>query len=72
MNRCACALPKALKSLCEVSCIYREPNFQHLRCSLAKKTDVCVAPTCPKPCACPPRKEEMRQVQKKVTYVIHV
>jgi hypothetical protein len=72
MNRVACALPKVLKSLCESGCIYRDPNFKHLQCSLAKKTDVCVAPSCPKPCPCPPRNEEMRQVQKKITRIIHV
>jgi hypothetical protein len=69
MNRITCSLPKALKSLCESGCIYRDPNFKHIQCSLAKKTDVCVAPVCPKPCAC---KEEMRPVQKKDTYGVQV
>jgi hypothetical protein len=69
MKRVACALPKALKNLCESGCIYRDPAFKHLQCSLAKKTDVCVAPTCPKPCAC---EETMRPVQKKDAHGVQV
>lgn len=51
MNRASCIFPKAIKSICDSGCIYRERNFKHLRCPLAKKVDICAAP-CPIPCDC--------------------
>ena len=51
-----CCLPKALRSLCQTGCIYREPALKHLRCLQAKRTDICAA-TCQKPCPCEPKTE---------------
>lgn len=44
MNR-LCCLPRTLKNMCEMGCIYREKAFKHLACPVAlKNKEVCAAP----------------------------
>ncbi len=53
VNRTVCLLPKALKSLCETGCIYRDVALRHAACASARRTE-CAAPCHPEPCACFP------------------
>jgi hypothetical protein len=65
MKRTVCSLPKALRTLCESGCIYRERNFKHLQCPVNAKVATCVAP-CSPPCACKVSQKtqnEVRQLQ---------
>lgn len=66
-NRTICCLPKNLKSLCEMGCIYREKAFKQIGCPLAqKRKDSCVAPCSQEFCECwPPSKTEIREIVKK-------
>ena len=64
MNRC-CFLPKTIRSLCEMGCIYRDSTLKHLACPLSS-TRACAAP-CPEPCACTPKNERFEIVAIKVT-----
>ena len=43
----ACRLPSALKSFCEMGCIYRESTHRHLACRIARRID-CAAPCRPR------------------------
>jgi hypothetical protein len=53
LNRIACGLPTALKSLCETGCIFRDATLRHAACATALKTE-CAAPCYPEPCPCSP------------------
>jgi hypothetical protein len=45
MNRVNCCLPRNLKNMCEMGCIYREKVFKYMACPLAlKNKEVCVMP----------------------------
>jgi hypothetical protein len=52
MRRCVCILPKAIETLCETGCVYRESAFKHLACQLASKNAFCAAPCPPGDCDC--------------------
>ncbi len=47
---CNCILPKKLRTLCEMGCIYREKTFKHMASptALKSKTVFCVVPPPPK------------------------
>ncbi len=58
MNRVSCALPKVVKSFCDMGCIYREKGFRHLGCPKKIRTGaLCAAPCKPKDCDCTTKKE---------------
>lgn len=58
MNRSACALPKVVKSFCEMGCIYREKGFRHLACpKKIRNGEACAVPCRTKECDCFHKKE---------------
>ena len=55
MNRIVktvCPLPARVMSMCETGCIYREPEFKHMRCPKATNVSPCAAPCPPNICDC--------------------